>query len=70
MASQGALLDVPAAAEFLGVSEKALRARIARGQVPFKRWGGRLVFRRQELSEYLEMLPGVSLEEALERMQQ
>ena len=41
-----ALLDVRGAASFLGVTEKTLRARVARHQVPFRVWGGRVVFVR------------------------
>lgn len=59
----GALLDVRAAAAFLGVTEKTLRARVARHQVPFRIWGGRVVFVRAELDKFLDQLPGCSLDE-------
>jgi len=59
----GALLDVRAAAAFLGVTEKMLRARVARHQVPFRVWGGRVVFVRAELDRFLDQLPGCSLNE-------
>ena len=59
----GALLDVRAAAAFLGVTEKTLRARVARHQVPFRVWGGRVVFVRAELDKFLDQLPGCSLDE-------
>jgi hypothetical protein len=35
MNTRGELLDVKAAAEFLGMTESALRARVYRGQVPY-----------------------------------
>ena len=57
----GALLDVREAAAFLGVTEKTLRARVARHQVPFRVWGGRVVFVRTELDEFLDQLPGCLL---------
>jgi len=59
----GVLLDVRGAAALLGVTEKTLRARIARHQVPFRVWGGRVVFVRAELERFLDKLPGCSLTE-------
>jgi len=59
----GVLLDVREAAALLGVTEKTLRARIARHQVPFRVWGGRVVFVRGELERFLDKLPGCSLDE-------
>jgi hypothetical protein len=66
----GALLDVRHAAQFLGVTEKTLRARVARRLVPFKRLGGRVVFLRTELESFLLDLEGCSTEEALGNMHQ
>lgn len=59
------LLTVTTAAEFLGTTEKALRARVDRKQIPFRKWRGKIVFIRGELEEYFHSLPGCSLEEAL-----
>jgi hypothetical protein len=61
----GELLDVAGAAELLGLTEKAVRARVARRCLPFRRWAGRIVFRRAELLEFVEKLDGVGLGEAL-----
>ncbi len=61
----GELLDVRAVAEYLGESEKAVRAQISRGMLPHRRLGGRIVCRRAELEAYLEGLPGVSVDEAI-----
>lgn len=61
----GALLDVRHAALFLGVTEKTLRARVARRLVPFKRFGGRVVFVKIELDAFLTSLHGCSVDEAL-----
>jgi hypothetical protein len=61
----GQILDVAGAAQLLGVSEKAIRARVARGLLPYRRWGGRVVFLADELAEYLRRLPGVTLDEAV-----
>jgi hypothetical protein len=59
------LLDVRRAALFLGLSEDALRARVARRVVPFRRLVGRVVFLRSELEQFVATLPGCSLDEAL-----
>ena len=61
----GELLDVTAVAGWLGVSEDMIRARVARQLIPYRKWGGRIIFRRSEVDRYFEQLEGVSVEEAL-----
>ena len=61
----GAKMDVASAAAFLGESEKAVRAQVARRLIPFRRCGGRIVFLRYELEAFLNALEGCPLEEAL-----
>jgi hypothetical protein len=67
----GELLDVAGAAALLGVTEKAIRARVERRLLPFRRWGGgprrggRLIFERAALLEFIAGLPGCSVGEAL-----
>ena len=63
----GSLLDVATAAGLLGITERTLRARVARKQVPFRHWGGRVVFVRHELERWIDTLEGCSVAEALER---
>lgn len=66
----GAVLDVSGAAEFLGSSHDYVRSRAARGQLPYRRWGGRLVFLRGELEQFLaETLPGVTLEQVQQNIE-
>ena len=60
----GALLDVDAAATLLGCSARTLRARVARRLVPFRRFGGRIVFLRKELLSFCERLDGCTAQEA------
>ena len=60
----GALLDVAAAAVFLGCSEKTVRVKVSQHRLPFRRLGSRIVFRRTELEAFLDDLPGVSVDEA------
>lgn len=64
----GAVLDVAAAAELLGATEKAVRARAARGLLPWRRWGGRILFLREEMLGFVVALPGVTLQQALENI--
>jgi len=60
----GELLDVRSAAELLGATELTVRGQIARGRLPYRRLGGRVVCIRTELLQFLNELPGVTLEEA------
>lgn len=61
----GALKDVGALAEMLGTSEGKIRSAVARGLLPHRRWGGRVVFLVSEIEAFIQALPGVNLEEAL-----
>ena len=61
------LLSLKQAAIYLGKSEKALYKSAERREVPFRRWGRKLVFDRHELDAFIKALPGLSLEEVLER---
>ena len=53
----GQLLDIGGIASFVGLSEKATRARIARGQIPARKFGGRIVALRGELDDWMRSLP-------------
>ncbi len=64
----GAAMDIPHGAAFLGIPVKAARARIARGTLPYRRMGGRLVFLKTELEQFLQSLDGVNLHEALSNL--
>jgi hypothetical protein len=61
----GALMDVESASAFLGQSEQATRAQVVRRQVPFRRRGGRVVFLRADLEQFLAALPDCDVKEAL-----
>jgi hypothetical protein len=61
----GEVLDAAAAAKHYGGTERLWYSRAARRLVPFRKWGGRLVFLRSELDRFFsESLSGCSLEEA------
>jgi hypothetical protein len=61
----GAVMDVATMAREFGDTEKGIRAKVARGLLPFRRLGARIVFVRDDVSAYLHRLPGVSVDEAL-----
>lgn len=64
----GELLDVFSAATLLGCTEKTLRARVGRRTVPFRRFGGRVVFLRNDIEAFIADLPGCTLEEAQQNL--
>jgi excisionase family DNA binding protein len=53
------ILGIQEAGELLGLTEKATRARIERGEIPARRLGGRIVVLRAELEAYVAALPRV-----------
>src|SRR5262245_23852843 len=66
----GEVLDVAAGAAFLGTTEKAVRARVARRLLPHRRLNGRVVMLRGELLAFLDALPGISTVQALANIAQ
>jgi predicted DNA-binding transcriptional regulator AlpA len=60
----GALLDVRAASQFLGGTERWLRRLLERGVVPCRRIGRNVFFKRSELEEFVDALPGISVRQA------
>ncbi len=65
----GEVLDVAGVALLLGMTEKTVRARVARQLLPHRRWGSRVVFLRVEVLAFLAKLNGVTVAEALQRQQ-
>jgi excisionase family DNA binding protein len=66
-AKNGKILSVPQAARRLEISSRAFWNRIYRGQVPYHRWGRKVIIFEDELEEFLSGLPGVGPEEASAR---
>lgn len=58
-------LTIAETAQKLGVSEKAIRARVARRQIPFRRFGSRIMFSEMEIDEFLSALSGCDVAEAI-----
>lgn len=56
----GALLDMKTAAAYLGGNERWLRRLLERGLVPCKWIGRHIYFKRSELEQFIDDLPGVS----------
>ena len=58
-------LKVSETAAILGITQKAVRQRIVRGELPFKRWKRRVLIPSKDLEAFLEALPGRSAKEAI-----
>jgi len=56
-------LDTRAVAEMLNRSEAAIRNLVLRKAIPYRKPGGRLMFLRSEICEWIENAPGLSLAE-------
>jgi excisionase family DNA binding protein len=57
-------IDVLEASELTGFTQPALRARVRRNLIPYRRIGGRVLFSREELAAWWKAQPGCSLEQA------
>ncbi len=58
-------LSVPETAECLGKTPRAIWQSIYRGQIPFRRWGRRVLIPVDELEKFMTALPGRTAEEAV-----
>ncbi len=63
----GLLMDVASVARKYGMSQKKVRADVARGLLPHRqsRVGGRILFLEDEIIDFYRRLPGVTMSEAL-----
>ena len=59
------LLTLKEAAKYLGKTEKALYLSVMRKEVPFRKWGKKLVFDRIELDKFIAALPGITFDDVL-----
>lgn len=53
------LFHVKEASQLLKVTEDATRKLISRRKIPFRRVGGRIVFLKEELEDWIKNAPGV-----------
>jgi excisionase family DNA binding protein len=51
-------LGIDELAALLGITRKSAYQRVARGQIPHRKWGRKLVFVRAEIVAFLDSLPG------------
>ena len=58
-------LRVLQGAEYLGMSQKALRKWLERGRIPYRKLGRRVLIPAQELERFLATLPGKTVDEAV-----
>jgi excisionase family DNA binding protein len=56
-------MNINEAAASTGYTSTALYRKVARRQIPYRKHGRRLLFKRSELLEFLEALPGVRIDE-------
>lgn len=61
------LLGILETAALLGRTENAIRRMVERRQIPYRKSNRRIFFLESELREYIERLPGLSLEDLRER---
>jgi excisionase family DNA binding protein len=62
------LLTIHETAEETGFTAKAIRQRIFRKQFPHTRIGKRVMIKRSELEKFLSALPGITAQEALDKV--
>ena len=58
-------LTVTETAQLLGTTPKGIRQRISRKQLPFRKFGRRVLIPSNELRAFMEALPGQSAQEAV-----
>jgi excisionase family DNA binding protein len=58
-------LSISEVATILGLTPKAIRQRIARGQLPFRRFGRRVLVPTSDLERFMASLPGRTADEAV-----
>ena len=54
---QPRVLDIPQVARIINRTELATRRAIERGQIPARRWGGRVIVLADDLDKFLAALP-------------
>lgn len=66
----GEVMDVHACArDYFKGSEATVWSRKRRGLLPYRKYGGRIIFLRSELEQFFAQLPGVSVDEAIENIE-
>ena len=61
------VLSLEETSSFLKTTPKAVRNKVMRKQIPFRKVAGRIVFIEDEIKIWVENAPGFTLEECLRR---
>ena len=64
----GTVLDVRSVSVRYGLSVRSIRGHVARRTMPFRKFGGRIIFLKDELDAWFTQLDGCSLAEAKENL--
>lgn len=67
LAEESENFDVDGVAAFLHRTPAAVYRMVARKQLPYRKCGKRLIFKRAEIEALLDALPGVTLDEILDQ---
>ena len=60
-------INIGAASYLTGMTLDALYRKVERGQIPYRKWGKRMLFKERELLEFLDGLPGMRPEDVQRR---
>jgi excisionase family DNA binding protein len=63
-------LTIDGVAELLGKKRKAVEKMVERRLLPYRKHGKRIIFSRAELAAFFDQLPGVTLGEAEQRVEE
>lgn len=63
-------LTIDGVAELLGKNRKAIEKMVERRLLPFRKHGKRVIFSHAELAAFFDKLPGVTLAEAEQRVEE
>ena len=64
------LTGVGSCAQWMGQSQKATQSRVDRNLIPYRKWGGRIIFIKSELIAFLAALEGCTVDQALQNLAQ
>lgn len=60
-------LNIDEASMLAGSTPEALYRKVERGQIPYRKWGRRVLFKHSELLAFLDDLPGMRPEDVQRR---
>ena len=63
-------LTINSVAALVGRTPRAIQKMVERHQIPYRKHNKRVVFKRSEVERFFDSLPGVSVEEAQQRVEE